>query len=454
MVRNDRRGVAPEVLFGGRVFADPAPYGEVGWQRLAVGRHLPMSPRVVHLVAGELDGGAARGAYWLHRALLELGVRSTLLHNGIGSGTDPTVRTTVAGIWSRARQRLDSKWSRLPLLAYPRRQRTLFSLGTDGLGVAREAAFIEADIVHLHWFNGLLPLRDLRAIDRPVVWTLRDMWPFTGGCHYTMGCSRYTQGCGACPQLGSRHARDLSWRIAGAKRLQLPPQLTAVGISEWVSECARASTILAGRQIETIPNGIDTKAFSPMPARQARQLLGLPEDRRIVTFAAQYVRDAYKGFDHLRRALAHLDTRGMHLLIVGRTDAADLADLPAPYTTTGFITDDARLRQAYAASDLLAAPSVMEAFGKSLAEAQACGTPVVCFDASGPRDIVEHRVTGWRAQPFEAVDLAAGMRWVLNLPPDVHASMRQRCRQRAVETFDSTRVACHYMALYDRILQR
>lgn len=413
-----------------------------------------MTVRVVHLVAGELDGGAARGAYWLHRALSELGVRSTLLHNGTRRVQDPTVRSTLRSPWDRLRQRLSSRWSRLPLLAYPGRSSALFNTGRDGLGVTREEAFIEADIVHLHWINGLMSLRLLESVDRPVVWTLRDMWPFTGGCHYAIGCDRYQQGCGHCPQLASRRAQDLSSRLADEKRRQLPRALTAVGISEWISECARRSPVMVGRRVETIPNGIDTAVFSPMSPLDARRAFGLPLDRRIIMFAAQYVGDAYKGFDLLRQALAALSEERPHLLVVGRVDPASLARLAIPCTTTGFIDDDQRLRQAYAAADLFVAPSVMEAFGKSLAEAQACGTPVVCFDATGPRDIVEHRVTGWRARPFEPEDLAQGMRWVLSLSGASREELRQHSRERAVRLFDSRLVAQRYAALYDQILGR
>ena len=38
--------------------------------------------KVLHLVAGDLSGGAARGAYWLHQAQREIGIDSTLVTSG------------------------------------------------------------------------------------------------------------------------------------------------------------------------------------------------------------------------------------------------------------------------------------------------------------------------------------------------------------------------------------
>ena len=141
------------------------------------------------------------------------------------------------------------------------------------------------------------------------------------------------------------------------------------------------------------------------------------------------------------------------MLTFGRDAGAGLATLGLGHTHLGFLGDTLALRLAYASADVFVAPSLMDAFGKTLAEAMACGTPVVCFDATGPKDIVEHRVSGYKAVPFEAMDLEAGIEWVLSLPGEQHDALRRNARARAVERFDSRVIASRYKALYEELLQ-
>ena len=414
------------------------------------GAHDP-GPRIVHVMAGELDSGAGRGAYWLHQALLNRGLHSTMVCSGLGVQGDPTVQRAVVGPGPQLWQRVSAQWAELPVRLYPNRQRRLFSTGLDGYGVAHLPAVREADIVHLHWVNGLMSLGQIRAIRQPVVWTLRDMWPFTGGCHYAMGCENYRAGCGACPQLRSSARTDLSSRVFGNKRQSLPARLTPVGISHWLSDCAVASGVFGAAPVETIPNGIDPDRFKPMPREAARAALGLAQDATVVMFAAQRVAESYKGFQELKQALQRMPAERIHLLIAGRASPGLLTGLPMPCTAMGYVNDDERLCQAYSAADVFVAPSLVEAFGKTLVESLACGTPVVCFDATGPRDIVEHELTGYRARPFDAEDLARGLMWVLGRPADEQVRMRLRCREQALARFDIAAVAERYEALYRRV---
>jgi glycosyltransferase involved in cell wall biosynthesis len=110
------------------------------------------------------------------------------------------------------------------------------------------------------------------------------------------------------------------------------------------------------------------------------------------------------------------------------------------------------LRQAYSAADVFVAPSRAEAFGKTLAEAMSCGTPVVCFDATGPRDIVEHKRDGYKAVPFEPSDLARGIRWVLGQTPEAYTQLCRHARERAQRCFDSRVVAQQYAIVYRDLL--
>jgi len=174
--------------------------------------------KVVHLVAGGLEGGAARGAYWLHSSLMKAGVDSFILTNSKCEGDNPSVYSLSISRLSSLLNRVCNRLLMLPEFFYPNRRRHIFSNGIIGCDYLKHPKFLEADIVHLHWINGLVSLQSLKKIDKPIVWTLRDMWPMTGGCHTALNCDRYIVGCGGCPQLMSNSLHDLSSLVILAKK--------------------------------------------------------------------------------------------------------------------------------------------------------------------------------------------------------------------------------------------
>lgn len=409
---------------------------------------------VLHLVAGELGGGAARGAYWLHRALQELGVDSNILTNARDNLGDESVISLTGSAYGKVKFAILRRIGLLPIKTYRNRQHLTFNTGIDGIDVTRHPAYAAADLVHLHWVNGLVNMRSLKKVRKPLVWTLRDMWPFTGGCHQSMDCDRFTHVCGSCPQLGSTRERDLTSFVLRHKQASVPEHVRVVGISSWMSERARQSALFGAREVSTISNNVDTRLFSPVEKNAARQALELHDDRKVLLVGALDVASVYKGFDLFLQALAHLDPEKLRLVTFGNSSAPIPESLGIPVTNLGFLSDAIALRLAYSAADVFVAPSRADAFGKTLVEAMSCATPVVCFNATGPKDVVEHRINGYLAEPFSAEDLAEGIEWVLGQPVDAHAEMCASARARAQERFDSRVIAREYMALYEDALRR
>jgi glycosyltransferase involved in cell wall biosynthesis len=240
-------------------------------------------------------------------------------------------------------------------------------------------------------------MQTLRKINKPIVWTMRDMWPLTGGCHYAMDCEQYRTGCGKCPQLGSQFIHDLSRLVVSNKRRSLKKRMRLIGISEWLSSCARDSFVFSGFKIDTIANNIDTDQFFPVNRVNAREILGLPSNKKIVLVGATSITDFYKGYDLFVESIKSLDMSDIHVVIFGNTNTQALEKLGAQHTILGYLADTISLRLAYSASDVFVAPSRMEAFGKTLVEAMACGTPVVCFDAicGWPCVLINAGVNAW-----------------------------------------------------------
>jgi glycosyltransferase involved in cell wall biosynthesis len=417
--------------------------------------------KVLHLSARDLGGGAFRGTYSLHRGLLEAGVDSRLLVDRKRS-EDASVLAPHGGL-ERVLARVRPSLDQLPLHAYAGRRAELFSPAWLPTRMAARVAEEDPDLVHLHWVNdGLLHPAALRRIRKPLVWTLRDMWPFTGGCHYAQGCDGYRRACGRCPALGSSRALDLSaWVHARKRRAWADLELHVVAISRWLGDQARASTLFAGRPISVIPNGIDTRRFKPLERAAAREILGLRADVPLVVYGAiAATSDARKGFAELARALEICRARaggagesGFELLVFG-AERPECDPVPGVRTHwAGTLHDDVALALHYAAADVVVVPSREEAFGKTAAEALACGRPVVAFGATGLLDVVEHERTGWLAKPFEPESLAEGIRWVL-ADPARRDALGRAARADAVRRFDLAVVARAYQALYERILLR
>ena len=407
--------------------------------------------KVLHIIAGDLTGGAARGAYWLHLGLIGCAVDSKILTDSRENFGDQNVISIRGNKKSTFLQIVRGQLEILPTLFYRNRKKSIFSTGFVGFDFTKMREYEEADIIHLHWINGgFVNIKHLSKISKPIIWTMRDMWPITGGCHYSMGCEKYKIGCGKCVQLNSLSRFDLSKAVLNRKARYIPENTVFVGISNWLSETARESCLLRSFDVRMIPNCINTKDFFPIDKQVARTILGIQTDKKIILAGAQNINDFYKGFDKFINAIRQLDKSEYYLCFFGRLDTKIVDGLGFEYKDFGFLHDSVLLRLLYSAADVFVAPSLMDAFGKTLAESMACGTPVVCFDATGPKDIVDHQVNGYKAVPFDSSDLANGIDWVFQSPD--YLTLSKNAREKVLRCFDSRVVAKQYVKLYESVL--
>lgn len=417
--------------------------------------------RVLHLSPTDTEGGAARGVYQLHQGLRAAGVDSIMLVQRKYSD-DPFVHTRMhAG--GRYYNALYDRLDRVPLRFYDWTRQNWWTVGWLPYDVRGPVDRLKPDIVQFHWIgHGAAPIRTLaRLRGYPIVWTLRDMWTLTGGCHYSDDCERFLEGCGACPQLGSGRSHDISrWQWNRKKRAWRDVAIDYVGLSNWIADYARRSPLTRGNRVSVIPNGIDIERFAPSDVAAARASWDLPADRAIILCGALFgsffgVNERRKGFHYLRESLRMLAAQGWGeraTVVVFGADGGDL-DVGLDVRYVGRIRDDRRLAALYAASDVMVVPSLQESFGKTAAEAMACGTPVTAFANTGLLDIVDHRQNGFLARQHSAADLAQGIAWCIDEVAKGDG-LRQRARHKVVEAFDIQGVVRRYIALYDRILEQ
>ncbi len=411
--------------------------------------------KVLHLSTFDTIGGAARAAYRVHEGLRAVGADSWMLVKKKASDDSQVVGPkTVLGKWTgRVRAEIDE----LALRPYPNVNRSTFDAQAVPDGLLPQINRINPDIVNLHWIlNSFLRVETLARVKRPLVWTLMDMWSFTGGCHYTQECEKYTQTCGSCPQLGSTHELDLSRQVWQRKAQAWPDlDLTLVAPTHWLADCARASALFKHRRIEVIPFGLDTNSFRPVDQQDARAALKLPPHKQLILFGAiSATIDQRKGFHLLQPALQQLAQSSLgqqaEVVVFGSSAPDEPVDLGFKAHYLGHL-DNAGLTLAYSAADVFVAPSLQEAFGQTASEAMACSTPVIAFKGTGLADIVDHQHNGYLATPFEVDDLAKGIAWVL-ADPERHHGLQLAARQKAEQEYALDLQAQRYLSLYEDLL--
>ena len=339
---------------------------------------------------------------------------------------------------------------------YPRKPDSAYwNFNHKNYPIAEVINSFHADIVHAHWIgDNYLPIQQFSKINAPIVWTLHDMWGFTGGCHYSADCTRYTQHCGNCPQLKQSSPGDISNQINTLKAQSwqnLP--LTVVCPGHWLADCARHSTVLKNKRVEVIANGIDQTIFKPLDKPTAREAFNLPQDKKLLLFGAfGGTNDPRKGFNYLAETLNLLsqrDVSDIELVTLGATQPQPI-DLPFPIHQITWLSDTVSMALLYSAVDVVIVPSTQEAFGQMASEAFACGVPVVAFSATGLLDIVDHQENGYLAQPYAPDDLANGIQWVLD-DPARYTQLSQHAHQKALTAFDIHHIAEQYHTLYQEV---
>nr|WP_244670239.1 glycosyltransferase [Rhodoplanes elegans] len=404
------------------------------------------------MAQSDSEGGANKAAYRIHQTLLELGVNSTF-HVGRRLKDDPTV---VPAHWpgvGRFGSDVVAYLNARALRRYPGRPPTPFSPMRFSYGRIDPRSFATANVVCLHWIAGaFLDARQLRAIGKPIVWRLSDIWPFSGGCHYPTTCTGFERVCGQCPQLASADSDDLSRdghrrREQGYRRLDI----TVAAPSRWIADLARRSSLFGGRRIEQIPTGVDLSVFRPHDPAAARRALGIPAAGRILLFGALgATEDPRKGYRHLLGTIERLAQSGRRdltcVVFGGATDGGSSQIGGFSLRHLGRIDGEAKLAQVYSAADLLIAPFLEDNLPNVVLESIACGTPVAAFAAGGIPDAIDHGVNGVLAPVGHDEGLARGVADLLDRT-DV-AAIRAATRAVAEQRFDLTVCGRRYGELF------
>jgi len=401
-------------------------------------------------------GGASLAAKRLYSGLKNIG-SDAQMYVQVKTTDDPGVHTSDSRFY-RSTTMLRDYTDSAPLIFYRNRQKTSWSVGWLPYNITKKIQNLDPDIVNFHWINGgFFPVTQIKKIKKPMLMTLHDLWTFTGGCHYTGDCEKYRTHCGSCPQLSSMQKHDLSYYLFDRKRKCLTsPDIEIVSPSRWLAECAGDSALLREKKIHVIPNGVDLNVYKPVNPQWAREILNLPKDKKLILFGAIGASSIpRKGFRYLQSALQNLPSSigsKCEFLTFGDTMSPVIDAYGIPHRNLGKVAGDIALSLVYSASDVYISPAIQEAFGLTVLESMACGTPVVAFDTGGAQDIIDHKSTGYLAKMCDADDLAEGIEWCL-MNNENERRLSQNCRSRSISHFDINQVARQYASLYSRIVE-
>lgn len=409
-------------------------------------------------ISSDIIGGAARAAYRLHRAWnasnnneSRMIVRSKII--------DDWRITSPIGRLGQAIPNLSAFLDTLPT----RFQRTTNSIPHSAAWLsaitAKSINQLNADLVHVHWAcAGFLSIEQMAKITKPMVWTLHDMWGFCGAEHLAEDTpdARWRVGYEKDNRAPLHDGIDIDRWVWARKKKAWRSPMNIITPSHWLAECARSSALMRDWDITVIPNTLDVCTYKPIPKALAREVLCLPMNAKLVLFGAiRGTASPHKGWDLLQPALAKIAKLlpNVHGVIFGQSEPQSPPLLGMPLHWLGHLHDDATLALVYSAADVMVVPSRQEAFGQTGSEAQACGCPVVAFNATGLIDVVDHGQTGYLAEPYNSDALAKGIEWVL-ADDDRLANLSGQARERAVRLWSHQTVLNQYSQIYMRSIEK
>lgn len=414
--------------------------------------------KVLLLNTSERIGGAAIAASRLNEALINNGVKSKLLVRDKQTERISVVRIerNWHGVWYFV-------WERIVIwIANRFKKENIFAvdIANGGTDITTLPEFQQADVVHLHWVNqGMLSLKGIRKILRsgkPVVWTMHDMWPFTGICHYAGKCTKYEDECNQCPFLNSCRKKDLSTRrFLKKKKLYSQGSITFVACSNWLEKLAQGSTLFQTQTVISIPNPINTNLFRRHPKHEAREKLSLPKECSLILFGSVKVTDKRKGLAYFVEACKIMDAKfpelknNVAVVVLGHRSECLEKQIPFRVYPLDFVSDEHQLVDIYNAVDIYTTPSLEDNLPNTIMEAMACGVPCAGFNVGGIPEMIDHLHNGYVAQYQSAEDFANGIHWLL--VESEYDILSEQCVRKVATSYSERTIAKKYIDVYNKV---
>ena len=309
------------------------------------------------------------------------------------------------------------------------------------------------DIINLHWIEHFLSLENLQHLvnlKKPIIWTLHDQKPFTGGCHYTAGCERFIDDCINCKQLIVDEKKLPQTMLNLKKEIFKYANLTIVTPSKWLSDEARKSALFQNKEVFTIANSVDCELFKKR--KNAKERFNIDKNSVVLSFGVVSHIEKRKGFDELYKALEIVKNRVKNIDIVGLIFGKNTSELPIRTIDVGYLDNEIDLSYIYSASDFFILPSLEDNLPNVILESMACGTPVVAFDTGGAKDIIDDS-NGIIVPKGDINKLAESIITMIQ-KKELRDKKSIQARERILAEFQFHHQAEKYLELYNNLLQK
>lgn len=318
----------------------------------------------------------------------------------------------------------------------------------------RQVEKIEPGIIHLHNLHGYyihigVLFNYLAGIKTPVVWTMHDCWPVTGHCAYFdfAKCEKWKTECHHCPQIHS-YPKSIcvdrsEWNFKQKKKLFTSvSDLTIVTVSDWLAGIVSQS-FLSDLPVKVIHNGVDTEIFTPAHDNDIREKYNLQQKYILLGVANGW--NYRKGLDDFIKLSKELE-ENFQIILIGLSDS-QRKNLPGNIIGLGKLESAKELSRYYSAADILVNPSVEETFGMTIAEALACGTPAVVYNATACPEVISSD-TGIVVEKNDIRELKDSIHAIIKNGKNQYSG---RCVERAKKLFDKKVRYMDYIALYESL---
>lgn len=411
-------------------------------------------------------GGAGKACVRLHLGLLKNSINSKLLLLNKISNYDETyvfLQKSNNSLLSKLKRKALKVFTKFKLLAALKdnTEEQFIQNRADGLekfsfpnskyDITESEAYKEADIINLHWVSEFVDYRSFfKKNTKPVVWTLHDMNPFSGGEHYEEPFIGIDKKGFPVKRTFTNEELEQFNKVLKLKQEALGHvnNLHFVTLCDWMTNELKKRDGFNNFPVHQIPNGIDSNIFKIRDKTNSRTLLNIPQHKKVVLFVADLINANRKGFRFLVQAIKKLENSNIQLFVIGnKNETLNQFENIIQY---GKITDDELLSSVYSAADVFVIPSLMDNLPNTVLESLLCGTPVIGFPIGGIPDMINHSKNGILAKEISVDALAESISNFLELGV---SNTSDTIREEALKKYDDTVQANNYIKLFKSILQ-